>query len=64
MKIPDAKMPKDSIAATLRHETHGDFVDIVIVEDGATAGIYLSKADATCLGRFLIELGEEPETTL
>lgn len=60
MKFTDAKMPQDTIEATIRRETHGDLVEIElrgILTDGEC--IYLTREDADAFGRHLIGLAAQ-----
>ena len=58
MKFKDAKMPEDTIEATIREETYSDLVKVEIQGDGAEC-IYLTKEDAKALGEHLISLAEQ-----
>lgn len=58
MEFTDAKTPSDTIEAVIREETHGDLVEVVIYE-GSSACVYLSKESAFKLGEHLIKLSKE-----
>jgi hypothetical protein len=58
MKFNDAKMPQDTIEATIREETHGDLIEVEIQGDCAEC-VYLTKKDAKSLGEHLISLSEQ-----
>lgn len=54
MKFRDAKIPLDTIEATVRQETHGDLIEIEIHREC----IYLTKENAKAFGLYLMQLSE------
>ena len=61
MKVTDAKLPQHRIEASIREETHGDLVEIIMTGDYRDENIYLTKENAQKFGQALLDLSQQLE---